>query len=72
MSTIWKTIGNPTLVNIPYFAMPAKGAKCRATYPMTDIKTGWCLEVRKQWTTSSTCFHNLANEDNDGPESAVA
>lgn len=39
MSTIWKPIGSPTLLNIPYFAMPAKGAECRATCLMSDIKT---------------------------------
>ena len=39
MSTIWRPIGTPTVLNIPYFAMPTKGAKCKATYHITELET---------------------------------
>lgn len=39
MSPTWSPIGNPNLVNIPYFAMTAAGAKCSAAYPITGLET---------------------------------
>ena len=56
MSTIWKTIGTPTLLNIPYFAMGVEGAKESSVDPIIDpidilVETGsraadWLIECR--------------------------